>query len=268
MESGPEVLEAMGFLEEFKKEPQKGGAEPPSGSHQVAFEVEAQPAMVALRDYSQRLVEHLNRIGSDILTSYELEGGTDLTALHHAASSLSVEGGDLIRACALSWVCRADKGVEIVVPNKEAAERQQQYLWKHKLEFSSRKRSDDRWSLQIEAAVPVSFQFQLDPAKRKIRLRVMNHERLGVDSYSYNPDDINPLFLDELASYIMRKPNRFHVLSGDVVPEDTLMRLRQQIAQGKATRETDPESDAAQKGPSKPTKGSPKKGFLRGLFKS
>jgi hypothetical protein len=226
--------------------------------------------MTALRDYLQRLVEHLNRIGSEILTSYDLEGGTRLTALHHGASSLSIEGEGRLHACVLSWVYRADKTVEIVVPNKDAAERQQQYLWKHKLEFSSRKRPDDRWSFQVEAAVPVSFRFELDAEKRKIRLRVTNHERLGVDSYSYNMDDINPLFLDELAGYVMRKPNRFHILSGDVMPEDTLMRLRQQIAQGKSTREAEAAEEGGPpgKGDAKsPSKTGSKMGFLKGLFK-
>lgn len=56
----------------------------------------------------------------------------------------------------------------------------------------------------------------------------------------------------------MRKTTRFHELRGDVVPEDTLHRLRQQVAEHQAAR--DDEHGSKPQAPSK-------KGLFKGFFK-
>ena len=154
------------------------------------------------------------------------------------------------------YECRDNRVEDVYAPNKEVGERRQQYMWHHRLQFSTKKTADERWHFKLEAVVPVAFEFSLDPERNTVRLKIVNQERLGVLSYSYDRDDINQLFLDELANFIMRKSNRFHELSGDVVPEDTLQRLRKQVAERQAER-----GDSRDKGDGA------RKGLFKGLFK-
>ena len=114
----------------------------------------------------------------------------------------------------------------------------------------------------LESFVPVEFKYQVDPDKMGIKLKVVNHESLGAVSYTYHPEDINPLYLDEMAKYVMRKPSRFHALSGDVVPEDTLAKLRQQVAERKVER-----AEELGEKPDTPTVMPHKKGLFKSLFK-
>ena len=163
-----------------------------------------------------------------------------------------------ITKIAFKYVCEANRVEDVYSLSKEAGERQQQYLWRHRLRFSTKKTTDERWHFKLDAFVPVSFEFELDTKNMTTRLQVTNQELLGQLSYRYGIEDINQLFLDELAAYIMRKTSRFHELSGDVVPEDTLYRLRQQVAERQAAR--DDENGSKSQAPAK-------KGLFKGFFK-
>lgn len=256
----------MGFLEEIKKEAGAGTNDHGQASDDVlarreAFSRAVQPAMRSLYEYLHELAEHLSRVQPDMPVSYDVRNCKGLAGLRQREFHVSVDSEELIKTCTFRFSCSREVDVEFYVPDKEACERQQQYLWNHKLRFSCNKAASDQWVFKLEPYVPVCFEFDIDGEKRSIRLKVLNHERLGTDSYGYDVDDINPLYLDELAKYIMRKPNRFHELSGDEVSEDTLNSLRRQVAERKAKREE--ELEAQQKKPM----GVAKKGLLKGLFK-
>ncbi len=86
---------------------------------------------------------------------------------------------------------------------------QQQYLCRKRLRFSTNKTIDSCWHFKLDAFALVSFEFALDAERAAIRLKITNHERLGVLKFSYDSEDINWMFLDELAKYVMRKSSRF-----------------------------------------------------------
>ena len=256
----------MGFLEELKKgtneEQAQPGEQDSAEFRRQQFSGAIQGTMSALHTYLNGLVEHLNRVAPDALISYEVEGCPGLSGLKQRNFVVEVNDPEKIQTCTLRYLCARDRNVDFYLPNKETGERQQQYMWKHKLQFSTRKSADERWVFALESHVPVEFEYQIDAEKLAVRLKVVNHESLGVVGYTYNPDDINPLYLDELAKYVMRKPNRFHALSGDVVPDDTLAKLRQQVAERKAERAQELGEESSK------TKDQPrKKGLFKGLFK-
>ena len=257
----------MGFLEELKKETEaeqakqriaKGSTE----ARAAEFIQAAQGTMRSLYDYLHNLAEHLNRAPPDVPVSYEVQGCNGFTALGSGDFKASIDDPKNIQLCTLRYACRRDRDLEFYTATKESGERQQQYLWQHKLQFSSHKTPDDRMAFVLESYVPITFEFGVEAAKRTIRLKVTNHETLGSVSYSYDRDDINSLYLDELARFIMRKPSRFHELSGDVVPEDTLAKLRQQVADRKAERAKELGKLAKSK-----VADPQKKGLFKGLFK-
>tara|TARA_B100001123_G_scaffold429203_1_gene547332 strand:- start:460 stop:1239 length:780 start_codon:yes stop_codon:yes gene_type:complete len=232
----------MGFLEQVKKNSNKQSTyfqserNSDASARQLAAE-SIQTAMRELNAYLFVLVERLNRHPPDALISYQVEGCNGLSNLKQSNFELSVDNENCIRLCCLRYVYRRENDISFYRPNKAAGERQQQYLWNHKLKFKSRRAADDRWIFDLESFVPVEFEFRVDIEKFDIKLNVLNHEMLGLVSYTYDCEDINSLFLEELAKYILRKPSRFHALSGNVVPDDTLAKIRRQLAQRKAERE-------------------------------
>ena len=252
----------MGFLDEVKKDSKAQSSERvvsrPSQSA-AEFIVNVQPTMHELQRYLRRLADHLDRTDLKQLISYEVQGSKPLSHLKQCEYGVNVDDPDRITKLALRYVCKASRVEDVYSPNKESGERQQQHMWRHRLRFSTKKTADERWHFKLDAFVPVSFEFDLDPENDAIRLKVTNHERLGQLSYRYDAEDINQLFLDELASYIMRRPSRFHELSGDVVPEDTLHQLRKQVAQRQAERDQEADKRVAES--------TAKKGLFKGLFK-
>ena len=252
----------MGFLDDLKNNDTGTGPAGRSDEGNAEFVAAAQPAMRALHEYLQQLANHLNNATADQAFAYDIEGYGSLSALKQNKFVVSVDDENLIQTCVLRYCCSRPLGVEFYQPNKEAGERQQQYLWKHKLRFSSRKMTDERWLFELESYVPVTFEFIVNAGRQIIQLKVTNQDSLGTVGYSYHTDDINPLYLDELAKYLMHKRSRFHELSGDVVPDDTLAKLRQQVEQRKLEREA--ELGASEKRVKPKGNG---KGLFKGLFK-
>jgi hypothetical protein len=218
----------------------------------------AQPALQELHRYLRRLAGHLERIDLKQFISYDVQGAKPLSHLKQFDYGLTVDNPERITNLEFRYVCRADRVEDVYATGKEAGERQQQFLWRHRLRFSTKKTANERWNFKLDAFVPVSVEFDLDTDANVIRLKVTNQERLGKLSYRYDIGDINPLFRDEIAAYIIRKSSRFHELSGDVVADDTLHRLRQQVAERQAARDLEADERAA---------GGPKKGLFKGLFK-
>lgn len=96
----------------------------------------------------------------------------------------------------------------------------------------------------VSGFIPVCFQFKADPQRELIQLKVSNFTGLGSTVHPLQPELITTAFLDELAKYVVRRPNRFEELTGNVVPEGTRSELRRKVQESQRQRER---SAAAQK---------------------
>ena len=77
--------------------------------------------------------------------------------------------------------------------------------------------------------VPVSFEFQAMMDSGVIRLRVRNLEQLGAHNMSFEPEQVDEEFMEELAKAALRQPSRFRELSGNTISEEARRELQQKL---------------------------------------
>jgi len=228
----------MGFLEQVKKG-DAGAAPTPDSSPQPVqqdFTRLAHARLKAVHDYLGKFCERLNRSQDMVLTQFDLPGFGVLSGLRQQAYVVQVDNPELVRKCTFRFDCRRNRTVEFTMSNKEAGERQQQYMWKHKLQFSSKKANDGQWCFRLDSCVPVWFEFEVDEDKQVVCLRSVNMDGFGVTTHNYRIQDITQEFVNEFAKYVVRKPNLFHQLSGDTISEDVRLRFKEQLARRKNER--------------------------------
>ncbi len=99
----------------------------------------------------------------------------------------------------------------------------------------------------VEAYVPVSFEFEADPTKNVISLKLKNLGALGVVNHAYSPDKVNVELMDELAKCVLRRPNRFDELNGEKMSDTLRQRLRENVEKEREQRNTELQSSATQR---------------------
>ncbi len=228
----------MGVLDESKPQAEKAQArrrqQPASQEDQNAIiERRLMTRMDDLHAYFKEFQQQLNLVDPEITGEFYITDLCTLKNLRQEGYQVTSDNADGVRKFTFHYAC-AGKGLrEVRLPNKLIAEQKRENLWRYGLKFKLKEYSPDRCALLIEAYVPVSFEFEADVERAAIRLKVKNKPMPGICTYTYDADQIDAEFMDEVAKYVLEKPNRFDELSGNSVPEDTLVRVRQQLKREK-----------------------------------
>ena len=91
----------------------------------------------------------------------------------------------------------------------------------------------------VDAYVPVSFEFEADPVKNVISLKLKNLGTLGTVTHTYSSDKVNAELMDELAKCVLRRANRFDELNGEKMSDTLRQRLRENLEKEREKRHTE-----------------------------
>lgn len=189
-----------------------------------------------LYHYFKELQKHLSVASPEVWGDFYVPDLCTLTNLKQENYQVHTEDTGDVRQFTFHYTCVGKGSREIRFPNSILAETKKDRLLRNNLKFRLRENAGGTCSIIIEAFVPVSFKFKADFKKAAVRLRVKNKPMLGLSQYSYGAGGVNAEFMDEVALYILDKPNRFDELSGNTIPENTLVRLREQLDREKRRR--------------------------------
>ena len=249
----------MGLLDELKQEakdlkvredkgqdPTQANAKPDADAGQARRMLA--PKMKALYNYFKEFNEHLNVVSPDVSGDYLLEGLGTLTNLRQGDYKLTTDDPKSIQKFTFHWSCSGPGRQEFKVTNPIIAEKHREALWNLNLRFNKRDLQKGAGAvLVVEAYVPVSFEFEADPVKNVISLKLKNLGALGVVNHAYSPDKINVELMDELAKCVLRRPNRFDELNGEKMSDTLRQRLRKNVEKEREQRNTELHIDGGQK---------------------
>lgn len=235
----------MGLLDDLKQEAEQLKAKddevpesPQADSDRVRRTLEAK--MKALYKYFSEFNEHLNVVSPDVSGDYLLEGLGTLTNLQQGDYKLATDDPNSIQKFTFHWSCSRQGRQEFKVGNPILAEKYRETLWNLNLRFNKRDLQNGAGAVfVVDAYVPVSFEFEIDPAKNAICLKLKNLGALGIVSHSYAPDKVNAELMDELAKCVLRRPNRFDELNGEKMSDTLRQRIRESVEKEREQRNTE-----------------------------
>jgi len=236
----------MGVLDDLKqaaaelKAKDDGAEETTTPVDAEAVRRKLEPKMKALYKYFTEFNEHLNVVSPDVSGDYLLEGLGTLTNLSQGDYKLATDDPKSIQKFTFHWSCSRQGRQEFKVENPHIAEMHRETLWNLNLKFNKRDLQQGAGSVfVVDAYVPVSFEFEADPVKNAICLKLKNLGSLGIVNYSYHPDKINAELMDELAKCVLRRPNRFDELNGEKMSDTLRQRLRENLEKEREQRNTE-----------------------------
>jgi hypothetical protein len=239
----------MGLLDDLKQEAEERTASEEQGQGQDSASSDSDtehvrrtlaPKMKALYNYFKEFNEHLNVVSPDVSGDYLLEGLGTLTKLQQGDYKLATDDPNSIQKFTFHWSCTRPGRQEFKVLNPIIAEKHREILWNLNLRFNKRDLQNGAGAVfVVEAYVPVSFEFEADPIKNAISLKLKNLGALGVVNHSYSPDKVNAELMDELAKCVLRRPNRFDELNGEKMSDTLRQRLRENVEKEREQRNTE-----------------------------
>ena len=236
----------MSFLDDLKKEAEE----------KKAHEVEAlnaaeererfmretlDPTMRRLFQYAHELSKNLNYVKPDITVTYTIPGvkgkqefkqGDYFTEDYH-------EGEFTFRA-----ICKNDQKYRVLTNTEPDLQRIKDFLWQHGLRYQSREFFDDRYTkcgeFFIEGRVQIDFKFVARSDTKSIDLKIANYNEFAAFTLSISPEDVDDVFCDEFARYVVRKPNKFTDYNRYKFSEEQRRKLRESLG---TTEAEDPPTD-------------------------
>ena len=237
----------MGLLDDLKQEAAQVKAKEVDAPEAVQADADVDRArrilaakMQALYKYFNEFNEHLNVVSPDVSGDYLLEGLGTLTNLSQGDYKLATDDPKSIQKFTFHWACERQGRHEFKVGNPIIAEKHREHLWNQNLRFNKRDLQNGAGAVfVIEAYVPVSFEFESDPVKNIISLKLKNLGTLGTVTHTYASDKVNAELMDELAKCVLRRPNRFDELNGEKMSDTLRQRLRENVEKEREQRNTE-----------------------------
>ena len=200
------------------------------------------PKMQQLYSYFKELIDYLSVIKKPVIVTDYSKRYKDLGTMSQGLYKLSTDkyGGisnlDKLTDITLRFYCISTdhNEIQLTFDNKIEFDQEKKFLSLHKVPFSHTKNisgnivSDKNKSLEIMVTckIPVIFKFSVNYNQSKITLNIYNHENFENRTQHFNPEQIDDVFMDKLARYILRKDDDFIRIDID---ESYKEKIRQQI---------------------------------------
>lgn len=182
-----------------------------------------------LHAYFKEFQQQLTLVNPEITNDFYVTDLCTLKGLRQGAYQVTSDSSGHVHKFTFHYALAGGGVREVKLPNKLAGEQKKEILWRYGFKFKLKEYASTGCALLIEPYVPVSFEFESDVDRGAIQLKVKNKPMPGLFTYTYGTERMDAELMDEMAKYILDKPNSFNELSGNAIPENTLERIRRQL---------------------------------------
>jgi len=229
----------VGVLDDLKREadvaranPRRRRAAAPAAAGRVQSRVQA------LYAYFRDLQAQLQALSLDVEHDFEVRAFGALERLRQGNYRIHTEDpAEHVERFTFHYECASEGKREVRLAHRSEVSDLREFLWANNLRYSTRAGDDGATVVALENVVPVAFEFQADYEREGLRLRVRNLEELGTTVHVFDLEQVDEVFMDEIAKRILGRPNRYDDIFGNKLTDTSRLRLREMIAERKAARE-------------------------------
>jgi hypothetical protein len=217
----------MAFLDELKKEAE-------AQKYQEQVQTQSKLAAVSqsfllvqvkyheIHHYLLELVNQLNALSLDLIRTYYIEGCGQIDDFRPRDYALSVDSirigqKDYANTLVLRFKCATDKVITVERNVPSQIDNLKDYLWQNNLKYQCTEYKNERGlvsraTFNVTNEIPVTIRFSADFENAKIFLQMKNFSGLTVSEFVYDANEVNTGLLDEMAKFLIDKPNKFREL--------------------------------------------------------
>ena len=227
----------MGVLDELKREAaaieaEKAREKTSRAKLHARARERVVPRMRAAYTYFNELKQHLLVVKRQIQASYDIRDVGLVDGLQQGQYGVATENPEQLDKFSIRCVCAKSGILQVNHSDVASVAAYRDYLRSNGLQAKVRdatKGGKGGAVFMVQPTVPVVIEFSADYERAVIILRIRNLNRIGVSRHTLTPEQVDEKLLDEIAKAILRQPNRFDIITGDVISDTSKFRLKKRI---------------------------------------
>jgi hypothetical protein len=188
------------------------------------------PVMKFLKDHFIELAETLNVLDKETLVDFEINDDISIPKLKGQKYKITHPGEDKEKQFIFEFENSGEFPAYCVVSAGPAAAAFKKTLTDGQIQCSTTPVNGNKSiKFEIKPLVRTKYLFAIDLDKEVINLTITNYSNIWSQLNSFNKNEITTDLMDELTRHVMREPNKYNEMVGNVISEDMRTQIREKL---------------------------------------
>lgn len=202
------------------------------------------PVMKFLKDHFIELAETLNVLNKEILVDFEINDAISVPKLKGQNYKITHPGEDKEKQFIFEFENGGEFPTYCVLPAGPAASAFKKVLTDGLIQCSTTPVDGNKAvKFEIKPLIRTKYLFSVDLDKDGINLTITNYNNIWSQVNSFKKNQINTDLMDELTRHVMREPNKYNEMVGNVISEDMRTQIREKLNAEKTAQQAQVEQN-------------------------
>ncbi len=195
------------------------------------------PVMKYLQDHFTELAETLNVLKKDIIVDFNLSDEVTVKKLKGQNYKITYPGKDKEKQFAFKFENVGEHPTYCLQPEGPIATTFKKMLVDNSIQHSITPVGGKKsFKFAIKSTIKTRYIFTADVDKESISLTIKNYNYIWSQVNYFKKNAVTTKLMDELTLHVMREPNSYNELMGNVISEETRTNLRAKLNAEKNSR--------------------------------
>lgn len=188
------------------------------------------PVMKYLKDHFTDLANSLNVVDKNILVDFEINDAVKLKNLKGQNYKITHPGADKDRDFVFEFENSGVQHSYALLPVGPAATAFKTLLGDNQIQCATVPVNNNKsLKFEIKPLVRTKYRITANPDKENIGLTISNYNNIWSQTNYFKKTEITTELLDELIKHVMREPNKYNALVGNVISEEARTKLKEKL---------------------------------------
>jgi hypothetical protein len=224
------------------------------------------PVMKFLKDHFIELAETLNVLNKETLVDFEINDDITVPKLKGQNYKITHPGEDKEKQFIFEFENNGEFPTYCVLSAGPAASAFKKILTDGLIQCSTTPVDGNKSvKFEIKPLIRTKYLFNVDLDKDIINLTISNYSNIWSQVNSFKKNEITVHLMDELTRHVMREPNKYNEMVGNVISEDMRTQIRDKLNAEKTAQQA--QAERSQVNEAKKQSGKKEKTIFGKLFK-
>ena len=188
------------------------------------------PVMKYLKDHFTELANSLNVLEKETLVDFKINDSVTLKRIKAQNFKVTHPSADKEKDFVFEFENYGEHPTYCLVPVGTAATTFKGTLVENQIHcVTTPVEGNKSVKFEIKSLVRTKYRFTADTGKENISLTITNYDNIWAQTNYFKKNEITAELMDELTNHVMREPNKYNEMVGNVISEEARTKLREKL---------------------------------------
>ena len=188
------------------------------------------PVMKYLQDHFTELANSLKVLEKPVLVDFKINDSATLKRLKARNYKISHPAADKEKEFIFEFENSGEQSGYTLIPIGSPATIFKETLVKNSIKYETTSIDKSKSiKFEIKPLVRTKYTFTADIGKESINLTITNYNQLWSHTNYFQKNNITTALMDELTKHVLREPNKYDEMVGNVISEEERTKIREKL---------------------------------------